>query len=607
MLTATVFLLLLPSCADRIGYVQGVLSAADSLMQNYPQSALDTLLTIDSAAAASLRGRERADYALLMTEGRYKCWEPVAGDTSVFMSSDYYRRRGPEDRLARALMMRGAVLTERGDAEGAMAAYKEAEPVAERVGDLEQLGLINTRIGALYQQGFINDSAAIARYRKALECFEKTELSRHIMYAHVTLARMLVIDSVERALPHLEKALSMAELYGDRLCAISASDLICHIHQVEDNAESIISTVRTVLSKYGKEPQNPVEKRLYNSLLFKAAGGYISIGDAGSARYVCGLIHVSGQVDSMMMFSTYADIAALEGDKETFWKNKAKEYEVTVSILKDRYETRLLESELKADSLRLESELYKRERGIMVLILIIVLGAAAAVTVFYIIRKALRHQKAETAAYKVESDRLKALADKLDRQLSAQIRRAETEISSLTRIKIQEETERKSFEQKLAESKQADYALRNFLSQTYKAMREISDIYDVHRSNPSHLLPKSADTVRKFLTDINSYANTEIILNSVYPDFLDTLFHEFPDLRQEDRHLIMLTCLGFPGGAVCAVLGISETNLSTKKSRLAQKMGIGKSLAKYLNERLSAHNFSQTPSPVPSERVKRTV
>ena len=590
MLTAAVLLLLLPSCADRSGQVQAVLAAADSLMLTQPQAALDTLNGIDSTEVRKMGSRDRALYTLLTTEAGYKCYRPVANDTAISEAVKYYRRRGPEDRLARALTMRGAVLSERGDPEGAMAAYKEAEPIVGRGGDLGRLGLLNTQIGALYQQSFINDSAAIARYRKALECFEKTELSRHIMYAHVTLARMLVIDSVERALPHLEKALSMADHYGDRLCALSASDLICHIHQVEDNAEGIISTVRTVLSKYGKDPQNPVEKRLYNSLLFKAAGGYISIGDAGSARYVCGLIHVSGQVDSMMMFSTYADIAGLDGDKGTFWKNKAKEYEVTVDILKDRYETRLLESELKADNLRLESELYKRERGIMVLILLIVLGAAAAVTVFYIIRKALRHQKAETTAHKVESDRLKALADKLDRQLSAQIRRAETEISSLTRIKIQEETERKSLEQKLAESKLADHALMNFLSQTYKAMREISDIYDVHQSNPSHLLPKSVDTVRKFLTDINSYANTEIILNSVYPDFLDTLFHEFPDLRQEDRHLIMLTCLGYPGGAVCAVLGISETNLSTKKSRLAQKMGIGKSLAKYINERLNAYH-----------------
>ena len=574
LVLAAIILLSAPYCSDRDGRVSAALAAADSLMTAQPQAALDSLNGIDSTEVRKMRGLDRAFYTLLTTEARYKCYLPVAKDTAISEAVRYYRRRGPEDRLARALTMQGAVLSERGDSKGAMTAYKEAEPIVGRGGDLEQLGLLNTQIGALYQQSFINNSAAIARYRRALECFEKAELPRHIMYAHVTLARVLMIDSVEMALPHLEKALSMVEQYDDRLCALSASDLICHIHQADGNVAGIIRTAREAISKYGREPQSPVEERLYNSLLFNVAEGYISTGDADSARYACGLIHVSGQVDSMMMFSTYADIAALEGDMETFWKNKAKEYEVTVSILKDRYETRLLESEFKADNLRLESELYKRGRGIMLLALLIVLGAVTAVTIFLIIQKSLRRQKAETA-------RLKALADKLDKQLSEQTSLAESKISSLIQAK----------------STSSDPALMNFFSLTYKAMRKILDIYDTHQSNPRHLLPKSADTVRKFLTDTNSYANTEIILNSVYPDFLDTLFREFPDLRQEDRHLIMLTCLGYPNGAVCAVLGISETNLSTKKSRLAQKMGIGKSLAKYLNERLNAYQ---------TERAERT-
>ena len=566
LLLAALILLSASSCSDRSGRVSAALSVADSLMMTDPRASLDTLNGIDSAEVRKMRSRDRAFYTLLITEAEYKCYQPVVKDTAISEAVRYYRRRGPEDRLARALTMQGAVLSERGDAEGAMTVYKEAEPIVEHGGDLERLGLLNTQIGALYQQSFVNTSAAIARYRNALKCFEKAELPIRTMYAYVTLARMLMIDSVERALPHLEKALSMAEQHDDRLCALSASDLICYIHQAEDNAAGIISTVRKVLSQYGRDPQNPVEERLYKSLLFKVAGGYISTGDADSARYVCGLIPVTGQVDSMMMFSTYANIAALEGDMETFWKNKAKECEVTVSILKERYETRLLESELKADNLRLESELYKHERGIMLLALLIVLGAVTAVTIFLIIQKSLRRQKAETA-------RLKALADKLDKQLCEQTSLAESKISSLIQAK----------------STSSDPALMNFFSLTYKAMRKILDIYDTHQSNPRHLLPKSADTVRKFLTDTNSYANTEIILNSVYPDFLDTLFREFPDLRQEDRHLIMLTCLGYPNGAVCAVLGISETNLSTKKSRLAQKMGIGKSLAKYLNERLNAY------------------
>lgn len=582
LLLTAFFLLSAMSCSDRSGHIRSALAAADSLMSTEPKAALDTLMTIDSSDAAGLPRTDRAFYTLLRTEAEYKCFLPVAGNTAISEAADYYRRKGPEDRLARALVMQGAVFSERSDLERAMLAYKEAEPIVERGGDPEQLGLLHTQIGVLYQQSFINDSAAIARDRKALACFEKAELPIRIMYAHVSLARMLMVDSVEKALPHLEKALSMAEQYRDRLCVLSASDLLCHIYQDRNNVTGIISTARNVLSEYGSVPQSPVEDQIYKSMLFKVARGYVSIGDADSARYICDLIPVTERVDSMMMLSIYADIAELEGDMETFWKNRALTNETALDILKDKYSTQLLETELKADNFRLESELNKRERDILLLVLLIVLGTATAVTVFLIIRKALKFQRTETAVQK-------ALVENLNRQLSELTRQTESEISSLRREKQQEETARKDLEQKLAEYRPSDPALMNFFSLTYRAMREIICVYDIHQSNPRHLLSKSAETARKFIMDTNSYANTELIFDSVYPDFLDTLFSEFPNLREEEKHLIMLTCLGYPNGAVCAVLDISETNLSTRRTRLAQKMGIGKSLAKYLYGRLNAY------------------
>ena len=303
LLLTAFFLLSAMSCSDRSGHIRSALAAADSLMSTEPKAALDTLMSIESSDAGKLSRADKAFYTLLHTEAEYKCYLPVAENTAIAEAADYYRRKGPEDRLARTLVMQGAVFSECSDPERAMLAYKEAEPIVERGGDPEQLGLLHTQIGVLYQQSFINDSAAIARDRKALACFEKAELPIRIMYAHVSLARMLMVDSVEKALPHLEKALSMAEQYRDRLCVLSASDLLCHIYQDRNNVTGIISTARNVLSEYGSVPQSPVEDQIYKSMLFKVARGYVSIGDADSARYICDLIPVTERVDSMMMLS----------------------------------------------------------------------------------------------------------------------------------------------------------------------------------------------------------------------------------------------------------------------------------------------------------------
>ena len=228
VITALLAVLLLSAaaCSDRNAQARLAMAAADSLMTADPQAALDTLKTIDSSDAASLPRADRAFYTLLRTEAEYKCYMPVAGNTTISEAADYYRRKGPEDLLARALVMQGAVLFEQGDTDGAMLAYKEAEPLLEQSGDLEQLGLLHTRIGALYKASTVNDSAALTRYYKAMECFEKAELHERQMSTHLSIATMLfILDSSDKAVPHLEKGLSMAEALHDTLNMLSAYSL----------------------------------------------------------------------------------------------------------------------------------------------------------------------------------------------------------------------------------------------------------------------------------------------------------------------------------------------------------------------------------------------
>ena len=180
--TAAFLLSAVFSCSGRRDtQVPQALAAADSLMMTEPQAALDTLMTIDSTDAAGLPRAYRALYTLLRTEAEYKCYMPVAGNTTISEAVDYYRRKGTEDRLARALTMQGAVLSESGDPDGAMLAYKEAEPLLEQSGNLEQLGLLHTHIASLYQYNIFNTEEAIVRYRKALECFDKAGLSERVM------------------------------------------------------------------------------------------------------------------------------------------------------------------------------------------------------------------------------------------------------------------------------------------------------------------------------------------------------------------------------------------------------------------------------------------
>lgn len=572
-----VLLCSLCSCTGRHVSRYPELAAADSLMMTDPQGALDILSGIDSAEIGRMDREDRAFHTLLMTEAEYKNYLPVAEDTAVSEAVSYYRRRGPEDLLARALVMQGAVLSERGDAEGAMLAYKEAEPLIERTGDMEQLGLLHTRIASLYRSSFVNEPEAILRYRKALECFEKAELPERIMSAHLSLSRILMIDSVDKAIPHLEKALSMAEQYGNRLCGLSAFDLLCYVYEPDDDARKILDLTKRAFSQYGEIPQNIAEENLYNDFQYLTTKCYVDLKMADSARFYCESIKAYSQADSLLIYSLFKEIAELENNSDDILINQSHAHRIELAILEEGYESQLRDSELRYDHSRLEAELYRRDRSIMLLTVIFLLSGAAVAAVIFLLRTMLRRQRAEAR-------RFKALADIRGKELDRQT----AESNSLREEKIHEEEARKSMEQMFRRYAAANSGLMRFYNLTYSTMRKIIDIYDIHQSNPAHLLDRSVDVARDFIRGINTYGDASTLIDTVYPGFLSGLFSEYPGLSKDERYLIILTCLGYPASTLCTILDISETNLSTRKTRLARKMGLDGSLAKYLSSRLAA-------------------
>ena len=564
------------SCSDRDTGLCSELAAADSLMMTDPQAALDILIGIDSAEVGRMDREGHAFHTLLMTEAEYKNYLPVAEDTAIFKTVKYYRNGKKEDKLARALVMQGAVLSERGDAEGAMLAYKEAEPLIERTGDMEQLGLLHTRIASLYRSSFVNEPEAILRYRKALECFEKAELPERIMSAHLSLSRILMIDSVDKAIPHLEKALSMAEQYGNRLCGLSAFDLLCYVYEPDDDARKILDLTKRAFSQYGEIPQNIAEENLYNDFQYLTTKCYVDLKMADSARFYCESIKAYSQADSLLIYSLFKEIAELENNSDDILINQSHAHRIELAILEEGYESQLRDSELRYDHSRLEAKLYKRDRSILLLTVIFLLSGAAVAAVIFLLRTMLRRQRAEAR-------RFKALADIRGKELDRQT----AESNSLREEKIHEEEARKSMEQMFRRYAAANSGLMRFYNLTYSTMRKIIDIYDIHQSNPAHLLDRSVAVARDFIRGINTYGDASTLIDTVYPGFLSGLFSEYPGLSKDERYLIILTCLGYPASTLCTILDISETNLSTRKTRLARKMGLDGSLAKYLSSRLA--------------------
>lgn len=541
------------SCSDRSGQVSSALAAADSLMMTQPQAAFDTLSGIDSTEVRKMSRRDRAFYTLLRTEAEYKCWLPVAEDTAISEAVRYYRRRGPEDRLARALTMQGAVISERGNAKGAMKAYKEAEPIVENGGDLEQLGLINTRIGELYKGSFINDSAAIARYRKALDCFEKAGLPERIMYTHSSIARMLILDSADKAISHLEKAMSMAEQSGNRSLTLSCLELYSHFYYSRQDYRGIISTTRRVLPAYMTGAQNSAEERMFNNLFYNTALAYCRMNLPDSARTSVGKMSTNSSIDSMMVYYACAEIAR----QEERWKDadrlSNKSRDINERIVAAAYDENIYSLEKELDYRRIASERDKAEERQKISILVSLLAVSflgAAVLILYSRNKKL---KAEGAL------------------LLASIRSYEHDAAAKASLTVKNE--------------QTEPIMRDMVAM----IGELNDSY--FRYGSTGAFPEKIKAViEKFFPKKDTPGRIYAICDNLYPGVLAGIRSTYPHLTENDIFLIALMACGLPTGAVCAIKRVSENAVNVHKSRVASKMKLDGPLSDFVSRTFVRHD-----------------
>jgi tetratricopeptide (TPR) repeat protein len=155
------------SCSTRGSY-NATLCRADSLMNDHPDSAYAIL----QKASNQDNKRDRAYYDLLITEAKYKVYIPATSDSLINVAVDYFSDNKDREKNTRAMIYKGAVMSELGNAEEAMKWYKRAESNAAK-DDYYNLGYSKMRIAELYQNQFIADSTAILKYKEALPYFNR--------------------------------------------------------------------------------------------------------------------------------------------------------------------------------------------------------------------------------------------------------------------------------------------------------------------------------------------------------------------------------------------------------------------------------------------------
>lgn len=142
--------MILISCSSVSDGIIKTLRQAEQCMEAYPDSALNLLNRISSPDR--LPEKERANYALLLTQAHDKNYMDISTDSSIIFSVDYFKKSGDKPKYGKALYYYGRVLHGKQDTERAMKIFLDARQVLEDTEEYKIMGLLLENMSILNRE-----------------------------------------------------------------------------------------------------------------------------------------------------------------------------------------------------------------------------------------------------------------------------------------------------------------------------------------------------------------------------------------------------------------------------------------------------------------------
>jgi len=189
-----VWLLVLSGCRPP---VTARLQQAEEWMWTHPDSSLQLLESLPNAH--QLTGEAQARYALLLTQARYRCYQPATSDSLIRLAVDYYTQHEDLPRRFSCFLYLSDIYIELGRTQDAMLPLKQAEELIPVVQDERLHYLVFSRLAYMNKISG-NYKLAYNYYHKALALSNKLD---NVEWRLNTLMNILplpipeVIDTIE--------------------------------------------------------------------------------------------------------------------------------------------------------------------------------------------------------------------------------------------------------------------------------------------------------------------------------------------------------------------------------------------------------------------------
>ena len=529
------------------------LAAADSLVASQPDSALRLLRGVGFDSMCS--DADRAYFALLLTQAKYKCDETITSTDTIDIALDYFSDGSDADKRLRSLIYRGASLTDMGEITSAMEAYKQAEAAASP-DDYENLGYINLRMASLYQKVYAKNFDHIDKYKIALMNFYQANDKHYQLVCLSRLGQVYRLVNMDSAYLYINKAIELSRELNDSLWFFINYEFLSGYYMKIGNLQKQKETALFVI----KNGQKYADYDCYYIL----SRAYANLGKTDSAKvyfYKTPQIQYSAEQE-VSRLATLREIAISENDYKLAYKYLLLDKSISDSLTSSKYSISLSRYEklIEDERISFEKNLAKKEsETTMWKLLVIILFLIALI--FAILWK--RH--VELSHYILEIQTLKNNYASAKEIIKENIRKLDSingnDINSDLILSIKD-----SFEIQFEQIK--------------KVIQIVDGIDNLTQQQIKFKLNKAIHSFDK-TSQIANYVN---LINLTHNNAIERLKVEFPSLDETDLNLIALTFLGLPNSFICFMLDYkNRQSVINRRNSIIKKLNITDNLKDFIS------------------------
>ena len=547
-----------PGCSDAPRY-DNRLTAADSLMHDYPDSAMAKIEAVNRDSLTTEHDQAYRD--LLLTQARYKAYIPATSDSDINRALSYYKRHPKErEKLTRAYLYKGAILDELGFPDSAMIYYKHAEKTAAP-DDHFNLGYSNMRIAQLYQRYYANDSAVVARMEIATQYFLTTRDTGYLITALGTQGCYPKIVGEDSTRVYLQQAISLAKKIkspkGFRYQSKLAGSYFYHGDYIKAK-ELAMDIVRN-----GRDQCN--EKQFF----YYAARSYIQLNRIDSARWLMNQIpSPNTAVDSMNHYQMMADFSKATQQYDDYMRYSELAKGIDTRLLEESRGSRLIETELKWDADQQGEKVRSDADNLWGKIIGIILLAIAIMTViaYFIVKRHIANYRSQLDNARSDVEKMLADIDEKEKQLVAVNKRK-------LELEMKEQSDINSQVSSIVRYRHAA------LNELYECARIISVTDDGKKS----VLPlmrivkdlfEQKGILRKPLSK-NFWKNLRISVDGEFHGIASFVEQNYPDMSDKDMQLFMLMCAHFPNQIIKIIMNYTNDVTASRNKKRIMKDNFG--------------------------------